>query len=127
MPPREITLVSVLFGTTRLLFTVPRTLCATGGGWSAQPWPTEGHRAADEGPDKAHHRKLGAFSLEALGHWGSHKSHNSLHWEMVEWVLLAKVSQQKTWCVSGKSCWLQSAGKLWGDLPSLMGCAKLPN
>lgn len=23
----------------------------------------------------------------------SHKSHNSLHWEIVDWVLLAKVSQ----------------------------------
>lgn len=87
MPPREITFVSLLLGTTRLLFIVTRTLCAIGGGWNAQPWQTERHKAADEVPDKAHHRKLCGFSLEALG------NHKSLHWEILDWVLLAKVSQ----------------------------------
>lgn len=66
MPPREITLVSLLFGTTRLLFIVMRSLCAVGCGWSAQPWPKERHKATDEVPNKAHHGKQGSFSLEAL-------------------------------------------------------------
>lgn len=66
--PREITFVSLLFGTTRLLLIVTRTLCAAGGGWSAQPWPKERHKAADEAPNKTHHRKRGGFSLEALRH-----------------------------------------------------------
>lgn len=66
VPPTEITLVSLLFGTTRLLSIVMRTFCAAGGGWRAQPWPEERHKAAGEIPNKAHHRKLGGFSLEAL-------------------------------------------------------------
>lgn len=68
VPPTDITLVSLLFGATRLLSIVMRTLCAVGGGWRAQPWPKERHKAADEIPNKAHHRKLGGFSLEALRH-----------------------------------------------------------
>lgn len=49
VPPGEITIVSLLFVATRLLLIMARTLCA-GGGWSAQPWLKERHKAADEGP-----------------------------------------------------------------------------
>lgn len=56
---------------------VMRTLCAVGGGWSAQPWPKERHRAADEVPSK-----LGGTQ----GTEESHKSHNSLHWEILGFV-----------------------------------------
>lgn len=48
---------------------VMRTLCAVGGGWSAQPWPKERHRAADEVPSKLG----GTQDTEE-----SHKSHHSL-------------------------------------------------
>lgn len=88
VPPREITLVSLLFGTTRLLSIVMRTLCAVGGGWRAQPWPEERHKAADEVPVRLTMENWVASAWRRSDTEESHKSHNSLHWEIVDlfWI-----------------------------------------